>query len=110
MLRKIAPALIAVLLLVTAAPANAFFMTCGDVRALAETDSNGAIGHSFGALDAYAGLLCFVGDPKCSCLIDAAANRPRDFSRQFDLLLQNCGDDDPAFGVAFQTAEALCAS
>ncbi len=110
MLRKIAPALIAILLVLTAAPASAFFMTCGDARALSESNTDSVIGHSMGALDAFAGLLCFVGDAKCGCLIDAGANRPREFTRAFNQALENCADSDPAFGVALQAAGALCAN
>jgi len=111
MLRKIAPVLIALVIALTATSADAFFMTCGDARALSESgDDIATASHAFGALDAFAGLLCFVGDAKCGCLIDAAANRPREFSRQFNIHLENCGDSDPAFGVAFQAAEALCAN
>lgn len=108
MLRKIAPALIALMIALTATPADAFFMTCGDARALTASGDDAATSHSFGTLDAYAGLLCFVGDEKCGCLIDAAANRPREFTRVFESLLDDCGDGDPAFGVAIQTAEAIC--
>ncbi|MDG2308300.1 MAG: hypothetical protein P8R42_27290 [Candidatus Binatia bacterium] len=112
MIRFIAPAIVAALLLLTSAPADAFFMTCGDARSLGESaeDGDSVIGHSFGALDAFAGLLCFVGDSKCDCLVDTASNRPREFSREFNRALQNCDDAAPAFGVAFQAAEALCAN
>lgn len=108
MLRKIAPAfLVALLTLTAAAPADAFFMTCGDARALGEAEDS-VIGHSLGTLDTLAGLLCFVGDAKCNCLVDAAANRPREFSREFSRALANCDDASPAFGAAIQASEAMC--
>jgi hypothetical protein len=110
MLRTLALSWLVALGLLAADPAHAFFLTCADARTFTESaeDADVVTGHSFGVLDMYAGLLCFVGDASCDCLMDVAANRPREFSRLFLQNLESCGDDEATFGVALRTATALC--
>src|SRR4051794_7707166 len=93
------------LLLLIAAPANAYIISNNTVRNYILNGSleqqGEAIGHIYGVVDFLTGLQCFVGSPQCGCLSSMVQSQPSEFGTAYATLVQqqiNTGHgNEPAF-------------
>lgn len=73
-------------------------------------------GITFGAVDGIADLLCFVGDPKCSCFVaitdDPNGDRFNEFLAAVETTIDGCqgtaAGSRTLSGVAFEAASSVC--
>jgi hypothetical protein len=110
-MKRLALALALALTLLVAQPAAAYFVTCGEFRAvfLVGDDETMNIlgGHVFGVSDMLATLLCFGGDRRCNCLSNMT-NRPGDYGTAVANAIVDCPANANAVGQIFNAALQVC--
>jgi hypothetical protein len=104
--------LLLVILVLTPTVAHGYALTCGDARALvlgSDRFGNGVVvGHLFGAADVFAGLYCYVRDPRCNCYASLFDRTDNAFPQAYGQQLTACADGDTAFGAALRAARDVC--
>jgi hypothetical protein len=95
-----------------AAPASAYFFTCGTFRAgvlSADEFVNGAVvGHTVGVSDQLAAQLCSVRDRRCSCLQNIGQSRASQYGREVGRLIAACPANQPAVAKIMTAALNVC--
>ena len=82
-------------------PVNAFLNGSDQDQAV-------VVGHSAGAVDVLAGLICLTGGRTCSCLSNVVTQQTERFAEIYAEQLLECGIGEPAFGPAMRAARQVC--
>lgn len=103
-------------ILFAATSANAYVLSCRDVRNAfvngPQTLRDAVTGHVFGVVDMMTAIYCFVGHPQCGCLSNLIRNRAGEVGAEFGSLINQCVNsgrgDEPAVGRAIVTVGRFC--
>lgn len=103
---------LALLLVLTPTLSHAYALNCGTaVNAFlngSDTEQAVVVGHSAGAVDVLAGLICLTGGRTCSCLSNVITARTEQYAEAYAEELLACGFSDPAFLPAMRAARQVC--